>query len=109
MTSSPNTRKLGIGIFFLFSPKPEDNLTQSTMGDSAPTITSKQSLILDLPPSCIEFCSTHPSYFVVGTYNLVKEEETKTESSENADGAVPKKSQNRNGSLVVYQLVGGLV
>ncbi|KAJ3939407.1 uncharacterized protein N0V96_010855 [Colletotrichum fioriniae] len=79
------------------------------MGDSAPTITSKQSLILDLPPSCIEFCSTHPSYFVVGTYNLVKEEETKTESSENADGAVPKKSQNRNGSLVVYQLVGGLV
>ncbi|KAL2880889.1 hypothetical protein SGCOL_003916 [Colletotrichum sp. CLE4] len=79
------------------------------MGNSAPIITSKQSLILDLPPSCIEFCSSHPSYFVVGTYNLVKEEETTTELSENADVAVLKKPQNRNGSLIVYQLVDGLV
>ncbi|KAG7043477.1 WD-40 repeat-containing protein [Colletotrichum scovillei] len=79
------------------------------MGDSAPTITSKQSLILDLPPSCIEFCSIHPSYFVVSTYNLVKEEEANTESFGNADVAVPKKPQNRNGSLIVYRLVDGLV
>ncbi|OHF04377.1 hypothetical protein CORC01_00229 [Colletotrichum orchidophilum] len=78
------------------------------MGDSAPFIASKQSLILDLPPSCVEFCSSYPSYFVVGTYNLVKEEEAGVESSDSADVAAPKKPQSRNGSLILYRLVGGL-
>ncbi|KAK1971809.1 WD40 repeat-like protein [Colletotrichum sublineola] len=66
-------------------------------------VASTQSLVLDLPPSCIEFCPTHPKYFVVGTYNLMKDEEPPNES-EDAGSSVAKKTQNRNGSLVVFRL-----
>ena len=37
-------------------------------------INSLKSIGLELPPSCIEFCPAHPDYFVVGTYNLQKED-----------------------------------
>ncbi|KAK2034366.1 hypothetical protein LX32DRAFT_679218 [Colletotrichum zoysiae] len=66
-------------------------------------VASKQSFVLDLPPSCIEFCPSHPKYFVVGTYNLVKDEEPSDESGD-AGSSVAKKVQNRNGSLVVFRL-----
>jgi diphthine methyl ester acylhydrolase len=80
-------------------------------------IASRQSLILDLPPSCVEFCLAHPSFFVVGTYNLVKEEQA-TDSANPADDENDqddvgdeqqgsKKLQNRNGSLVVFQMRDG--
>lgn len=69
-------------------------------------ISSKQSLILDLPPSCIEFCLSHPTYFVVGTYNLVKDDVPSNDSGDGGSSA-SKKPQNRNGSLVVFQLENG--
>ncbi|KAH7029392.1 uncharacterized protein B0I36DRAFT_374925 [Microdochium trichocladiopsis] len=76
-------------------------------GEPEPT-TSLKSLILDLPPSCIEFCPAHPSYFVVGTYNLEKDEahsEPPAEGEDDVKGAQEvKRKQNRKGSLVVFRL-----
>ncbi|KAI5209884.1 WD40 repeat-like protein [Aureobasidium subglaciale] len=76
-------------------------------------ITSIQSLILDLPPSCIEFCSIARDYFVVGTYYLEKKEEqdTSTENIVDDDNAekneeVVKKPQTRTGSLILFKIEG---
>ncbi|KAI5919722.1 hypothetical protein F4810DRAFT_686098 [Camillea tinctor] len=72
-----------------------------------------RSLKLDLPPSCIEFCPAHPNYFVVGTYNLQKEEavassleeeEEEEEEEDDDDVTTTSKPQNRNGSLVLFRL-----
>ncbi|KAI1385253.1 uncharacterized protein F4822DRAFT_412529 [Hypoxylon trugodes] len=69
-----------------------------------------RSLILDLPPSCIEFCPGHPNYFVVGTYNLQKEDGKGAEVADaDADGEgqqAKKATQTRNGSLVLFRLTG---
>lgn len=77
-------------------------------------ISSSQSMVLDLPPSCIEFCPAHPSYFLVGTYNLQKEEAEgfdveEQEDEEESDIANEKgqRSQSRTGSIVVFQLQNG--
>ncbi|KAI1130166.1 hypothetical protein F5Y10DRAFT_276290 [Nemania abortiva] len=71
-------------------------------------IASSRCLNLDLPPSCIEFCPAHPDHFIIGTYNLQKEEpETVSHDdiSDNEDShETVKKSQSRNGSLVVFRL-----
>lgn len=78
-------------------------------------VSSDATLILDLPPSCIQFCTAHPSFFVVGTYNLQKEEAETDKQDDGHDGhddgeqgnpAVAKTPQSRNGSLLVYR-VGG--
>ncbi|KAI0969129.1 WD40-repeat-containing domain protein [Xylaria arbuscula] len=78
------------------------------MEAAARKIASSRHLILDLPPSCIEFCPAHPDYFVVGTYNLEKDEPTTADevgTSDNEDGhEVVRKPQSRNGSLVVFKL-----
>lgn len=78
------------------------------MGGKVESITSLRSLTLNLPPSCIEFCPSHPSFFIVGTYNLEKEEVPSAEYDgveDIVEGTGPtKKSQSRNGSLVVFQL-----
>lgn len=65
------------------------------------TIASKVSLILDLPPSCIQFCPAHPKYVVIGTYNLQRDED-ESAPKETED----KKPQSRNGSLIVFKLNG---
>lgn len=72
-------------------------------------IAPSQCLVLDLPPSCIEFCPAHANYFVVGTYNLEKDEST----TDNKDGdpdhenapETMRKPQSRNGSLVVFRFI----
>jgi diphthamide biosynthesis protein 7 len=82
---------------------------------------------LDLPPSCIEFvprsrdklpCFRTGEYFVVGTYNLQKEEETdlapevaaedssQSESAETSQPPHEAKPQSRNGSLNLFKLTG---
>jgi len=70
-------------------------------------ISAIQSLRLDLPPSCVEFCPVHPSYLLIGTYNLQKEEDTPA-VDEGADDGLPAagqvKAQNRNGSIVVFRM-----
>ncbi|KAI1438164.1 hypothetical protein GGR50DRAFT_641891 [Xylaria sp. CBS 124048] len=71
-------------------------------------IVSRRSLVLDLPPSCIEFCPAHPDYVVVGTYNLQKEEPTAIDNDGHSDDGgtrdAVRKPQSRNGSLVVFRL-----
>jgi diphthamide biosynthesis protein 7 len=95
-------------------------------------ISSIKSLILDLPPSCIEFCPVARDYFVVGTYYLEKSEEvevedelqdtantadttTEDEKKEEDDDEDEKESGNvgekknpqvRTGSLVLFKLEG---
>lgn len=68
-------------------------------------ISSRQSIVLDLPPSCLEFCPAHPSYLAVGTYNLQKEEQQQQGEDENdQEDQKTIKSQSRNGSIIVFQL-----
>ncbi|KAL7620025.1 hypothetical protein AAE478_010574 [Parahypoxylon ruwenzoriense] len=77
------------------------------MDSQGRSITSLQSLTLDLPPSCIEFCPAHTDYFVVGTYNLQKQEEPDAEApvgDDEGEQQIKKKAQTRNGSLVVFRL-----
>jgi diphthine methyl ester acylhydrolase len=64
-------------------------------------ISSTITLILDLPPSCIEFWDLHPEYFVIGTYNLEKQEHGKDQSLEEEPSteSQPQIPQQRNGSL----------
>ena len=80
---------------------------------------SLKSRVLDLPPSCVEFCPAFPSYFLVGTYSLQPE----SAGESNADAAIdatsdeegndqtakPKQPQSRNGSIIAFQLVDDVV
>lgn len=78
-------------------------------------ITSLESLVLELPPSCIEFCSAYPDYLVVGTYELQRDEDQNPDPAE--DGAdeeavataTAPRTQSRNGSLVVFRVNGNAV
>ncbi|KAH6890957.1 WD40-repeat-containing domain protein [Thelonectria olida] len=75
--------------------------------DSSKVVASVVSLTLDLPPSCIQFCPAHPDYFVVGTYNLDRDETVERvgigEGDETA-ATTAKMPQNRNGSLIVFKI-----
>ncbi|KAL2268139.1 hypothetical protein VTJ83DRAFT_2985 [Remersonia thermophila] len=80
------------------------------MADEGRLIQSVESRILDLPPSCVEFCPAHPSYFVVGTYSLQTESPEspeKDDSDEEDEPSPTKKPQNRNGSIVAFRLTDG--
>jgi len=77
------------------------------------SIESIKSLILDLPPSCIEFCPVARDYFVVGTYFLEKteqgaslDEEEKSKDEEDESEDVEKKPQTRTGSLILFKIEG---
>ncbi|KAI1863669.1 hypothetical protein JX265_008886 [Neoarthrinium moseri] len=74
--------------------------------EQATKVNSEWTHFLELPPSCIEFCPAHPSYFVVGTYNLQKEEADAARDGA-AQGEQPtNQPQTRTGSLVVFRLEG---
>ncbi|RDW73746.1 hypothetical protein BP5796_07188 [Coleophoma crateriformis] len=84
--------------------------SQEEAGSSDP-ITHLCSTVLDLPPSCIEFSLEAPQYFVVGTYNLQREEpgdegETGDGDEDGVNDRVEKKQQSRDGSLIVFKLDG---
>ncbi|KAM5352107.1 hypothetical protein ACJ41O_004830 [Fusarium nematophilum] len=73
--------------------------------DTSTLVSSKVSLTLDLPPSCIQFCPAYPEFFVVGTYNLVKDDKEQTqEDDEDGLQDAAKTPQSRNGSLVVFRV-----
>lgn len=86
------------------------------MTNSSDPISSIQSIHLGLPPSCLEFCPIHPSYFLVGTYNLQKDDEVADaheggagdeDTAGEQDGSqqvVNPKLQSRNGSILVFNL-----
>lgn len=68
-----------------------------------------KTLTLDLPPSCIEFCPAHPEYFVVGTYNLERQDsDLRNQAASEEDEATPQRQQpqGRNGSLVLFSSIG---
>lgn len=44
--------------------------------------------LLDLPPSCIEFWPNNPSWFVIGSYELDKEEEESRVDAEKSSSEV---------------------
>ena len=76
-------------------------------------VKSLKSIVLDLPPSCIEFCPAQPEYFLVGTYNLQKEEATSEGDAAESEGErgngetqqqQGKQPQSRNGSLLLFSL-----
>lgn len=69
-------------------------------------VSSKVSLTLDLPPSCIQFCPAHPEFFVVGTYNLQKDDTQEAQEEDDESAAAAKTPQSRNGSLLVFKLNG---
>ena len=80
---------------------------------------SLKSRVLDLPPSCVEFCPAFPSYFLVGTYSLQPESagegnadaaiDATSDDEGNDQTAKPKQPQSRNGSIVAFQLVDDMV
>lgn len=70
------------------------------------SIKSLKSLTLDLPPSCIEFWPTVPEYAVVGTYYLDKAADDGNAEIPEDRGDETKKSQTRNGSLILVQVDG---
>jgi diphthamide biosynthesis protein 7 len=72
------------------------------------SINSTQSLILDLPPSCIEFCPVARDYFVVGTYFLEKKEQDAAAANDEEEKSedVDKEPQTRTGSLILFKVEG---
>ncbi|RSM12911.1 hypothetical protein CEP52_002247 [Fusarium oligoseptatum] len=74
--------------------------------DDLNLVSSKVSLTLDLPPSCIQFCPAHPEFFVVGTYNLQKDDTQEAQEEDDESVAAAKTPQSRNGSLLVFKLNG---
>lgn len=85
-------------------------LRLAIMANTSILVKQFQSFQLDLPPSCIEFCPVHPSFLLVGTYNLVKDDSEVLAQDDEADPKQyekPKKSQNRNGSVIAFKLHAG--
>lgn len=79
-------------------------LRATAMAQDSQLIRSLVTLTLDLPPSCIEFCPAYPDYFVIGTYDLQKEEAA--QAGEEDDKSNAQQSQTRHGSLVTFRLTG---
>ncbi|KAF4345766.1 WD repeat-containing protein [Fusarium beomiforme] len=75
------------------------------MDDDSRLVSSKVSLTLDLPPSCIQCCNAYPHFFVVGTYNLENQKEKGNNGESDAINAT-KTPQSRNGSLLVFNVIG---
>lgn len=71
-----------------------------------PSIEHLQSLTLDLPPSCVEFCPKDSQYAVIGTYNLQNQD---GEETADGDEEGQKKAQQRNGSLILIRVSGSSV
>jgi diphthamide biosynthesis protein 7 len=70
-------------------------------------ISSINSQILELPPSCIKFSPSYPDYFVIGTYHLEKQEAENPVTEENGDEVDVKDekvAQQRNGSVILFKL-----
>jgi diphthamide biosynthesis protein 7 len=74
-------------------------------------IKSETSTILDLPPSAVAFCPSHPEFYVVGTYFLhPKEEEGNNDKTSNSeDSSSNEAPQKRTGTLILYRLQGSVL
>lgn len=80
----------------------------SDTADDVVSIPSKTSIILDLPPSCIEFSPFHQNYFIVGTYYLEPESgASHTTFIQQQDDKIRRPPQDRKGSLTLFHLDDG--
>ena len=73
-----------------------------------PRIPSIAHVVLDLPPSCIEFAPAGPlqNYFIVGTYHLTSSDDPK--GRDGGEGNEPEAVQQvRSGSLMLFRLHEG--
>lgn len=81
------------------------------MADEGEKINSFQSMILDLPPSCVEFCPRYPSHFLVGTYYLetsdAESNDTTKDDDEDEVEVKAKQAQSKSGSILVFELKDG--
>ncbi|KAG6357849.1 hypothetical protein INS49_013730 [Diaporthe citri] len=81
------------------------------MADGGEKINSFQSMILDLPPSCVEICPRYPSHFLVGTYYLETSEAEAKDTEKDNDGAdvevEARQAQSKSGSIIVFELKDG--
>lgn len=81
------------------------------MADEGDKIRSFQSMRLDLPPSCIEFCPQFPSHFLVGTYYLDTSGAEGNGTVKDSDGddveVEAKQAQSKSGSIIVFELKDG--
>lgn len=81
------------------------------MAEEGEKIKSFQSMILDLPPSCIQFCPRYPSLFLVGTYYLETSEAEPREIEKDEDGdeieVEARQAQSKSGSILVFELRDG--
>lgn len=64
---------------------------------------SRQTIILDLPPSCIDFCYYNPGSCVVGTYYLEPGPISHTTPLQQQDDQIETPVQNRRGSLTLFK------
>ena len=62
--------------------------------DDVPIIQSVASLVLDAPISCLAFVPNHAKMFIIGTYELLEEDNQLAESS----------VQGRTGSIRAFNL-----
>jgi diphthamide biosynthesis protein 7 len=69
-------------------------------------IKSETSTILDLPPSAVAFCPSHPEFYVVGTYFLHPKEEGNDDKTSNSEDSSNEAPQKRTGTLILYRLEG---
>ena len=66
---------------------------------------SIKSIILDSQPSALQFSLLNTQYFVVGTYVLEAEPKVDPDGSSSArDEQLPKATQKRSGSLILFCL-----
>ncbi|MCJ1462781.1 hypothetical protein MMC07_001384 [Pseudocyphellaria aurata] len=74
-----------------------------------PCIPSIAHVVLELPPSCIEFSPAGPlqDYFVVGTYHLESSDDGKVHEGEEKCDEPAATKQIRSGSLILFRLQGG--
>jgi len=75
------------------------------MTSEGPFIQSDYSMIIDAPPSCLEFHST--DYFVIGTYSLELVDHENLARDNNDDQATEQGKQSRSGSLILFNLDRG--
>jgi len=78
---------------------------KSNMTSDGPLIQSGYSMVIDAPPSCLEFHSIN--YFVVGTYSLKLGDHENLAQDDNDDQATEQGKQSRSGSLILFNLDRG--
>ena len=78
----------------------DDGLDTDLLVASPP---SRETIVLDLPPSCIDFSWHHPSSFVVGTYYLEPQLNSHTTPSQQRSDQIERPVQDRRGSLTLFR------